>query len=66
MQAGLSLEDSSTEAVRLSVVAGYQTEEFGGRDRIHLRKYRLAVLGLPANRFCLLCGCKRIAGGVVP
>lgn len=67
MQARLSLEDSSTEAVRgLAVVAGYQTEEFGGRDRIHLRKYRLAVLGFPANRFCLLCGCKRVPGGVVP
>lgn len=50
----------------LAVVAGYQTGEFGGRDRIHLRKYRLAVLGLPANRLCLLRCCKRIPGGVVP
>lgn len=50
----------------LAVVAGYQTGEFGGRDRVHLRTYRQAVLGLPANRLCLLRGCKCIPGGVGP
>lgn len=66
MQARLSLEDSSTEAVRACRRRWYLTGEFGGRDRIRLRKYGLAVLGLPANRLCLLRGCKRIPGGVGP